>query len=155
VKDKLKNEFMLEDDVVIESAFRMGRRRRQSKKPGEKQDNITEGAGETEGQGVATAAGPRPRPMMVRFMSLSDKRKVKTAGRENLDREGDLRVADDLSLKVRETRKLLIPHLIQFRKQYGDKKDVYLRYDKLVVGQIVYVLDETGKNIVNERDYQP
>ena len=53
-----------------------------------------------------------------------------------------VRIGEDYSQEVRDTRKKLIPELV---KAKNDGKRAHLRYDKLVIDSVTYKLGTDGK----------
>jgi hypothetical protein len=58
-------------------------------------------------------------------------------------KDGSVRVGEDYSQRVREIRKKLIPHLVRARTENADRR-CYIRYDKLVIGDGVFVVNDKG-----------
>jgi hypothetical protein len=87
-----------------------------------------------------TGHGGKPRGIIVKFGRFKHKQQVTEKARQSKSPDISIRVCDDNSASVRATRNKLRPHIVRMRADYPDKK-VFLRYDKLVVDQTVYVPD--------------
>ncbi len=157
VKELIKDKLNIEDEIGIERVHRIGRKKQarvpnqdsastQEERPGDQQRKD-----ETE-EASANDIQPKPRPVIVRFVNCKDKDRVLAAGRENLiPQAGKIRVGEDYSLKVRNARKQLIPFLSKFREKYKkNERKVFLRRDKLIVGQDIFSFDEEKQDIVKE-----
>ena len=164
----IKDELKIDCEISVERAHRLGKKKKspdnteqedhESQVMTEKDDkNTNEKTEESESGSEATGGlprskvevtQPRPRPVIVKFTTWKDREKVWSAGRENLRDKKEIGVGEDYSDRVRAIRKQLIPHLIKFRKQLiNTTEKVFLRYDKLIVGNDIYTYDEVNHTL--------
>ncbi|MES9883366.1 MAG: hypothetical protein ABW185_21075 [Sedimenticola sp.] len=106
-----------------------------------------------------------PRPVIVKFSSFKDKdqvirtyreqRKVATAEAEASNGNGEeeqivnerkgVRISEDFTARVRQARAALKPFL---REHLKEKRQAYIRFDKLVVDGVVFSYNEDEKVLV-------
>ena len=164
VKKFIKEELNVTCELSVERAHRLGRKKKsiaEEADRAQKEDEKTEkeeGENDTGAEESETAEDntqdkhvkqSKSRPVIVKFSTWKDREKVITAARETFKgKKSDYSVGEDFSLKIRNIRRNLIPHLIKFRKQLaGTTKQVFLRYDKLIVDQDTYAYDEEAQGI--------
>lgn len=90
---------------------------------------------------VGKRGGSGPRPVIVRFLRWKSRMKVLDEARSTLTKESPVKVGEDFSAIVRETRRKLIPRMVEARKQ---GKKASLRYDKLLIDGTLYTLSPSG-----------
>ena len=85
----------------------------------------------------------RHRPVMVTISQTRQRYDIleKARGSDKLS-DMAVRICEDYSQEVRDTRKKLIPELV---KAKNDGKRAHLRYDKLVIDSVTYKLGTDGK----------
>lgn len=88
----------------------------------------------------------KTRGIIVNFARWKQKQKILAAANETLTRDSRFKVGEDFSRKARETRKLLIPHMIKLRRKYP-LKTVQLRYNKIVMDRQTFVLNASKTDI--------
>ena len=134
VRQHVKEQLGIEEDVEIERAHRLGRPART--------------ATSTEGE-----SAPRPRPVVVKFsrykqreVALQKARDMAKGQSRQFDAEGTMpvNVAEDYTQRVREERKRLLPHMLELRRSHPTVK-TYIKYDKLVSGRGTFTLDENNR----------
>lgn len=135
IKQTIEEEFECTvDDRDIEKVFRVGKKRGDSDSEEEEK---------------------KPRPIICKFSSLKTRSKVLTNARAiTRDKRSKnepipkVKVSEDYSPEVRETRRKLTSILIEKKEeaQRKNNKDFKcsLRHDKLVINSTVYKLDESG-----------
>ena len=135
IKQTIQDEYGYKvEDKEIERAFRVGKKR-------DKEEHEEE---------------PKPRPIICKFSSVKTRSKVLTDARSTTREKRKnkiplptVKVSEDFSPEVRETRRKLTTILIEKKEEAERKNDkdfrCYLRHDKLVVNKDVYQLDEDGE----------
>ncbi len=152
VKAFMKEKLQIDDDIAIERAHRLGKRRKVTQND-EGNDVIgndgREGENEQEGDNPPDTTRYKSRPVIMKFSSWKDRELVLSASRDKLKgQKTGFKVIEDFSDRVREARRSLIPQLIRYREIHTDTSTkVYLRYDKLVVGKEVYAYNQTTGTI--------
>ena len=85
------------------------------------------------------------RPVITRFLNWKQKSEVFVKARD-LPRDSTIRIGEDFSKRVRDDRQRLYPKLRE-AKQPG--KRASLRFDKLFVDNIVYIVNDQNEIVVN------
>ena len=136
VKDFVQQTLGIEDDVEIDHAQRLGRKRPQPPPP--------EGA--TEQADSQPERRQQCRPIMVKFKSRKARQKVldsvrqKGKDKDEALAQSGVRVAEDYSREVRDARRKMFPHMRQM-KEDNPEKQVFMRYDKLICGEQTFTFD--------------
>ena len=87
--------------------------------------------------------GGRQRPIITRFLSWKQRTNVLESARTKLKGSGSaIRIGEDFSKEVRETRRRLYPALKTAR---DSDKMASLRYDKLYIDNKPFILAENGE----------
>lgn len=104
----------------------------------------------------ANGQNVKPRPVLCRFTSskpkfcILDKVKTILADRSTRTRLKDVKFLPDFTDSVRESRRNLIPHLIQLRDEHKNEQGYkcFLTYDKLSAGGVIYKLNPEDDSLV-------
>ena len=145
----INSELRIEGDIMIERAHRLGKKRTPNpavdRGPSSSQESsvMFDDVGEV-------VHDEKPRPLIIKFSSWKTKEKVLAAARGYYkDNKGIVEggVSEDFSAGVREVRRKLVPFLKRM-KENNPFLQAYIRYDKLVAGKKVYVLNASGDDVI-------
>lgn len=83
------------------------------------------------------------RPTIARFLNWNQKSDIFMKARD-IPRDSSIRIGEDFSYRVRAMRKILYPKLQEAK---GQGKRASLRFDKLFIDNVVYVVDGNNQII--------
>ena len=132
VRTVLADKFSVKaEEIEIERAHRLGRKRHPA--PAADDDQARQGG----------VPGEKPRPVIIKLLNWKQKEEILQAARGK--RDSQVKISEDFSLTVRNTRKRLIPHLLELRKK-NPNKTVTLQFDKIKMGRRFFSIQDLEAN---------